>query len=346
MFALIAFDVMMRYGNIIFGMVWLTYVAFSYLLFPVFLGNVIAPLILLVAIGAWYYGRVIGYFLILLSIPYHAYIMSHVYGDIFIVYQTKAFGTYILIAVVFLVGKIKSLYNEIAQLNQNLDSTVNERTRELNERTTLLVERDENIRTKLGQDIHDGLGQYLTGLLLFSSSLESELCDTKSNEVDRATSLVKSVQKNLHLARKVSRTLFPVKMSEIGLEPSIFELTSYFSETNGIKFNVRIDHCEQGLTTHAQLHIYRIVYGSIINALHHAKPSHIFIGLSYDNDYGFLIVESNENGSHITSIDDIEIQLINYRIQQIKGRLEIECTGDGRARLECIIPSGYIIQGV
>lgn len=336
---------MTRHGTIIFGLAWFIYIVLSYLLFPVFLGNILAPIIPLIAIGTWYHGRTFGLLLIILSVPYHAFLMSDVYGDIFIVYQTKAFATCLLIVVAFLTEKVKSLHDEIAQLHRDLSTAANERTSELNDRTKRLINNDEAIRTRLGQDIHDGVGQYLTGLLLFSSSLESELRQMQSNETSRITRLVDDIQKNLHLARKASRTLFPVKTSGIGLETTIFELTSYFSETNGIQFNVQIGPCEQKLTPHAQLQIYRIIYGGIINALHHTKPSHILVSLSCDNHVCILIVESNGNGTHVASIDDMEIQLMNYRLQQIKGRLRLECTDDDKTRVECTIPSEHITFG-
>lgn len=334
---------MWRYRHLVFGLACLTYVVFSFLLFPVFRINILIPSIIIVALSAWYYGTTAALALILLSIPYHAYVMSHVHGDILLIYQAKAFGACIQIVAALLVGKLKFMYDQIKQLNQELDATVIERTRELKERTKQLVDRDEKVRIELGQDIHDGLGQYLTGLLLYSSSLEAELHDTQSTDVARATNLVESAQKNLHLARKVSRTLFPVRMSEIGLKPAIFELTSYFSETNGIQFNVQIDPREHRLTTPAKIHIYRIVYGGIMISLHHENPGDILISLSFETNSGILIIESNGNGGHATSIDD-EVQLINYRVQQINGRLKVERTREGKTRIECTMPYRKISQ--
>ena len=160
----------------------------------------------------------------------------------------------------------------------------------------------------------------------------------KSPETDRATYLAEGTQTNLNLVRKVSRTLFPVRIAENGLEAALDELTSYFTKTTDIKFDVQMDGCHRHLTDQTILHLYRIAYEGIFNAMHHSIPCHIRISLSGSMDHCSLLIENDGSDAAKPVNNNMEVQLMHYRARQINGQLAVNTTSDNHTIITCKIP--------
>ena len=302
--------------------------------------EVMLPSFVLIAVGALLYGTSGGLLAILALGVYnffvfewlrHAGISCPEYGYRLMFILIGVFLTYFT-------SHIQSLHSQAKLLNATMDSRVAELTSELSTLTAQLIERDEELRIKLGQDIHDGLGQYLTGLSLYSSSLESELREKESKEAFLAEGISRNAQKTLLLARKVSRTLFPARIAETGLEAALGELTSYFNETNNINFGVQLDGCHGNLSDQSIRHLYRIIYEGILHFMRHDNRSRIHISLKGNNDGCILLMESNGKADGKSDADRAEVELMEYRVQQVKGILSIDPEPNGATTISCAIP--------
>lgn len=83
------------------------------------------------------------------------------------------------------------------------------------ERTILEVSNSEQRR--IGQDLHDGLGQHLTGIAFMSKTLEQKLADKSLPEASDAAKIVKLVNEAIHETRELARGLLPVLSDSLGL---------------------------------------------------------------------------------------------------------------------------------
>lgn len=310
------------------------YIPLSFYWFPIYKISVVIPLALLIAIGGWLYGVRGGLLTSLSSMPYVYFLLDY-YGDILETYQSKAFGTGDGILVAMISGTTKQMRDQVKDFSALLDQKASERTHQLDVLTTQLISEDEKLRIDLAHSIHNGLGQYLTGILLYSSSLEAELHDDQSVESALTSTLVESAKKNLHLARKASRILFPIRISETGLEMALDELTSYFIETIGLKFDIQLDNCHRYLPDQTILHLYRITYEGILSTLHYGNPSQFRIDLSSRNGDCHLLIESDETQLINNSM---EMELMRYRAKQIKGKLTINCPSGKKTIIKCQVP--------
>jgi signal transduction histidine kinase len=316
------------------------YVIFTRLCCVDFGSNVLFPALLLIGIGAWLYGRTGGLLLSLGLLIYHYTLYDWFYtcGVHWTENETKAIGTILSAFIPFIIGHIKDINSNANSLKESLDLEVKKRTQELNALTSRLISEDEKLRINLAQNIHDGLGQHLTGLLLYSSSLETELRNKKSAETVRAAALTEKAQTNLHLARKTSRTLFPIKMAETGLETALDEMISYFAETTGIKFDIQLNSCHRLLPDQTILQLYRIIYEGILSALYSARPAQIDIRLSGEADSCLLLIEYDGYAKIKSADHNLEVALMNYRAQQINGHLTIADQSGNRTLMKCRIP--------
>ncbi len=215
--------------------------------------------------------------------PYH-YVFFEYYGDQVEVYQTAFIGTLVVIAIVYLVDTFKKQHLETQAVTVALDGKVAQRSREIRQLIEQLIDSDELHRRSLGQDIHDGIGQNLTGLLLYSSSLQTRLGQIDPILADRISPIISGARRTLDLARKVSRTLLPYKTVESGLAAALDELASYFNETHNLSIDIQLDGSEKPLPERTLIQLYRIVYECILNSVHHDSPQGLLVMFSTVSD--------------------------------------------------------------
>jgi signal transduction histidine kinase len=329
--------------NTLYAFLWVFYALFSIYFFPFYNVSVLILSVLIVAVSGRLYGIRGGLLSVLISMPFHYYVMD-LYADTLEIYQAKFFGACIQTLVAIISGITKQLQDQVKDLSILLDHKVRERTHELEVLTTQLISEDEEFRVNMAQHIHDGLGQHLTGLLLYSSSLEADLNNKKSKETLRAKALTKSAETNLQLARKVSRTLFPIRISETGFDAAVDELTSYFTETTDIQFDIQLDTSHLHLINQSILQLYRLVYEALLNAQYYAHPSHISIQLFGNNNECFLRIEIDGCENHEAIVNSIEMELMHYRVLQVRGELTIKTSSEEKINFEFRIPNDDSIK--
>ncbi|MBN2163474.1 MAG: hypothetical protein JXR25_01195 [Pontiellaceae bacterium] len=325
---------MARFAHISYCILFLFYALFVFIAFPFFNINAAIPSIVLCGLGAWIYGSSKGLRIAFAIIAYFYFIFDY-YGDILMIYQAKAFGTFTFTFVVIGIGYLKEQRDKVKTLSALLDQKVSERTEMLNQLIRQLIDDDEYIRRSLGQDIHDGLGQNLTGLLIFSNILLEEVENQGIDCISDLESIIHGVQKNLTLTRRLSRTLFPFKMIEAGLDSALDELSAYFSETTDTTFLINLDESEKELSDFNLIHFYRIVHECVLNILHHDHPKEICIVFTKQNAKFILNITATDCENPDITIDDTYIELVRYRAQLMGGELTTVLKPDNSLQIEC-----------
>src|SRR5438094_7622288 len=139
-----------------------------------------------------------------------------------------AFGSYAVFTT--LLSKLRTLLKE-------LDLRVRDRTaalqREMAERERLdleIAEVADRERRRLGQDLHDSLGQHLTGTALAAQVLKERLAARSAPEVPEAEKLVHYVEEGIDLTRNLARGFFSPELEADGLMVALQGLAENISE--------------------------------------------------------------------------------------------------------------------
>ncbi len=331
---------------IVYGLLWAGYLFFSFVYFPIFNVNVAISSLGIHAVGAWVLGIDKALVIVLLSMPYHFFLLDY-YGDILDVYQAKAFGYCAPVLIVYLIGSLKAQKDQLTRLSLRLDEKVTERTIELNSLIMKLINNDEHSRQSLGQDIHDSLGQNLTGLLLYSSLLQEQLNGANFHNLQIINEIIADIDRSLILTRKISRTLFPFKQVESSFEAAVDEVTSYYTETNSVRFDIQLDGTEQLMNDHDTLQLYRIVHESILNSTHYETPS--LIKISLKRDLGMCCLKTQIDGliKPQNIVNNMFVELMRYRAQLLNGSLHIKVRSDNSVVVGCCFPcKGSSVEAV
>ncbi|MEL7834752.1 PAS domain S-box protein [Fodinibius sp. Rm-B-1B1-1] len=200
----------------------------------------------------------------------------------------------------------------------------------------------EEERRSLGQDLHDGLGQMLTGIYLISKNLAQKL-ETNDlpghKEIQEISDMVKEADE---YAKVLARGLVYVDMKKEGLNAALKQLAGQVEKLFNItcsvnmKEDININNDMQGM------HLYRIAQESISNAVKHGKANNIEIGLNKKN--GSLQLSIKDNGIGFAKSQEekkesgMGIHIMRYRANMLSGRLEIFETGDQKTNVVCSIP--------
>ncbi len=200
----------------------------------------------------------------------------------------------------------------------------------------------EEERRNLGQDLHDGLGQMLTGISLISQNLARKLNSedkTVAKEVEDISNLVKEADE---YAKALAHGLINVSFEEKGLQAALYQLSNQAEKF----FNVRCTcNCDDNLKINNQMkamNLYRIAQESISNAAKHGKAQEIAINLRAENKTIKLSIEDNGIGFSKSARDKkkkgMGIYIMKYRANMMSGNLEISKTEDNRTAVICSIP--------
>jgi PAS domain-containing protein/two-component sensor histidine kinase len=207
--------------------------------------------------------------------------------------------------------------------------------RKLIERELLRVSDAE--KNRIGSDLHDGLGQYLTGISCLSAALRDKLQGQKKQEAEDAATISTLVQEAIAQTRALARGLCPVQLETSGLETALEDLTYQVQRLHGLECNFEskgpVGVCE----TSVAIHLYRIAQEAITNAIKHASARRIAVTLDFTKENKTLCIEDDGCGfdPHVEHGPSSGMSLMPYRAAMIGGTLSITSQPDAGTKVEC-----------
>jgi two-component system sensor kinase FixL len=193
---------------------------------------------------------------------------------------------------------------------------------------------------RIGQELHDGTQQELTGLGLLAASLADSL---SRNNAATAGQVAARVARGIELCnqrvRSLARGMVPVPVDREGLMTALAELARQTTEMHGIPCGfecpspVEIDNDTEAT------HLYRIAQEAVSNATRHAKPSAIWIRLEQED--GRLILEVQDTGiglqAAVNSGRGVGLRLMEHRCAMIGGNFAIDPRQEGGTCIVCSV---------
>lgn len=217
--------------------------------------------------------------------------------------------------------------------------------RDVTERKRLereIIETSSREQQRIGQDLHDGLGQHLTGITFLTKVLERKL-DTKApEEAKEAAEIGRLVLQALAQTRNLARGLFPAELERNGLMAALRELAGSVERTCGVRCTVHA--CETVTLGDNVLatHVFRIAQEAINNSVKHGKAKNIEAAIRSRGDEIELTVTDDGSGfSPEAKMDGLGMRIMHYRARRIGGTLEMAVTETGGTRVTCLFRDRY-----
>ena len=165
-----------------------------------------------------------------------------------------------------------------------------------------IIEGEERERQRIAEELHDGLGQYLSACNMNLKSLYEDL----ENISDKHAKIFETGLELLNYAisetRNIAQNLLPKAIQDYGLELAIESLINHLKINTGIKFTYYNNVSGIDIPDKVQINLYRILQEGINNAIRHGNPTTIDIQLVYSDNELLMAIEDNGIGFDMTNL--------------------------------------------
>ena len=203
------------------------------------------------------------------------------------------------------------------------------------EREIVGISEDE--RRRIGQDLHDGICQYLAGIGCAAATLRMQLLRKGlHSEAACADEVAELLKESVVQTRDLARGLVPVQMDEGGLTAALEQLTRSVAQLQKIECEfVRgvVPVCDAVTGTH----LYRITQEAISNAARHGGSKRIQVYLGRSSLGAELRITDDGSGISAAPADGqgMGLRIMTYRARSVGGNLTIEQASGGGTQITC-----------
>jgi PAS domain S-box-containing protein len=176
---------------------------------------------------------------------------------------------------------------------------------------------------RIGQELHDGLGQQLTGLGMLAASL---LNKASKPEFKLAAQLADGIQEALSQVRSLARGLVPIDIDIDNFNAALQNLAKEIEQQSRVQIQLELDEISALNDKNAVMHLYRVAQEAINNAVKHANASLISVTLKINGDQGELIIIDNGQGMHSPTEtgDGLGLRIMRHRCSLFDAEFSIK----------------------
>lgn len=253
--------------------------------------------------------------------------------------KQKSIYNYLLIVVVVSLIVVSIFIYRMYQQRQKLQHQriVELETEKQLAATEAVLKGEEQERTRLAKDLHDGLGGMLSGIKHSMQTMKGNLIMTPDNAqaFERSIDMLDSSIKEM---RRVAHNMMPEVLVRFGLNKALQDFCDEIDQINVVQLNYQSIGMEAkpDLDQSMSIAIYRIVQELVNNSIKHAKANQVIVQLTLDKNSLSLTVEDDGKGFDTRVLEQaggIGWENIKSRVAFLKGRIHLQSGGSGTSVL-------------
>lgn len=198
-----------------------------------------------------------------------------------------------------------------------------------------LVQAQEEERRAISRELHDEVGQMLTGLRMDLRSLKRVSPAALDQRVDQTCTLL---EQTLHAVRDIAMGLRPSMLDDLGLEAALRWQAREFERRHNIRVTLQISGSFAHLPDSHRTTLYRIVQEGLTNCARHAKPTAVTIELSSEPDALRLRLADDGLGFRAGVEAGLGLLGIQERVRELDGAFRVESQPGHGALLAVDLP--------
>ena len=215
---------------------------------------------------------------------------------------------------------------------------------ELRELTFHLQRVQEEDRTRIAREIHDQMGQSLTGLKLSLAQLKTSIRQNKLTVEQELTAIIDSVDDLIGGVQRISTELRPALLDHFGLPAACKWQTEQFQKHTGIVCRLLIREQEFEMDKEHSTALFRILQEALTNVARHAQAQSVDIALGKGGGSAILVVADNGKGIDDTNDNQKALELgilgMQERANRLGGNVDIRQRAEGGTRVVVRMPLG------
>ncbi len=244
-------------------------------------------------------------------------------------------------------GELQYVITSYSNITEHRKLTQKLNEQELNKQKQLLqvmIDAQERERMEIGRELHDNISQHLTITRLHLEVARDLAEHDLSDSIQMAH---KSLLDIVNEIRKLSHSLVPPSINDIGLVASVQDLCDGLKHSNSFQVDFRHDEFDEGLLPdNMRLMIYRIIQEQVNNILRHSEANRVFISLQVMDDSLLLFVEDNGKGFDPRQVNrGIGFLNIRNRAGLFGGKVSVDSNPGKGCLVEVEIPLKKEVDG-
>ncbi|HTQ57494.1 MAG TPA: ATP-binding protein [Bryobacteraceae bacterium] len=198
----------------------------------------------------------------------------------------------------------------------------------------------EQERKYLSRELHDQVGQLLTGLRMELASIARIHADSESEVASRIARAKGTVEQTLRIVRNIAMLLRPSMLDDLGLVPALAWLIKEVSRSSGLEIRSDIDRSVDCLPDVYRTCAYRVVQEALTNASRHSGAHNVrvtlksqgarVIGVIADDGHGFDRRGQKSRGLGLLGMEE--------RVREVGGAIRIDSAPGVGTRVEFTLP--------
>jgi signal transduction histidine kinase len=171
------------------------------------------------------------------------------------------------------------------------------RTIEIQKLTAHLEHVREEERTRIAREIHDELGQQLTGLKMDASWIHKKIPSEGNVSLhERISTMISLIDETVRTVRRISSELRPGILDDLGLIPALEWACQEFEKRTGIKSECHFDQSDLNMERNLSTNIFRVHQEALTNVARHGQATLVQTSLTKENEYVMLSIKDNGVG--------------------------------------------------
>ena len=203
-----------------------------------------------------------------------------------------------------------------------------------------LLEASRRERQRVGQDLHDSLGQKLAGAAMLARAAMASPEPAARAQMGQVADVVKD---SLAQVRRIARGLAPMDLDNAGLGEALRRLSDEACDLHGVACGVQAEESVRPRDAGAALHLYQIAQEAIANAVRHGGAREISIRLAAAPEGGELTVTDNGRGlpADAATRGGLGLRLMRHRAALFGGTVEVGPGDRGGTKVRCGFPVAW-----
>ncbi len=238
-----------------------------------------------------------------------------------------------LLLAVFSMGKILRLEAESAARYQEI---ANARA-ELKQLSARLVEAQENERRSISRELHDAVGQTLTGIRVELGNLSRKIRSQQTDGLDLKVDEIKEmVDDSVGVVRNMALLLRPSMLDDLGLVPALQWQAREISKRTGVRVKIAAENVPEDLPEEHKTCIYRVVQEALHNCVQHSEAGMVRVTVRQDPGRILLAIQDDGKGFDTQLERGMGLLGIEERVSHLGGTFSVE-SQPGSGAILCIV---------
>jgi len=199
----------------------------------------------------------------------------------------------------------------------------------------------EQERLRIARELHDQLGQALTGIKMDLDWVTRKHASEPDTTLQKVRETIQLVDSIIGLVRKLATELRPGMLDTLGITAAVEWQVEEFQRRTGVRCSTQLPQIKLDLSTDQQIAMFRIVQESLTNVARHAGATAVHVALENDGERAILTVQDNGRGFAAETLEhtkSLGVVGMRERLIPLGGELRVQSSPGSGTKVTACVP--------